>query len=547
MRYQNFKSDFAAVHKFYTTDGSTQTQIAVPQHVRLTYFTAERRGCIVVERNGAILDGCTVSEDGMTLTAAIALSKTLLGTGELICEIEEFSDNSEFPDGIRKDVTPVKMGVTLWPGKTDDDSSVESDIVIGYLSDAATAANNAATAANEAADNANKAAQECKADTEQNTKDIATNKTAIAKNATDIASNTAAISSEATARAAADATLTQQIADNTEDIDTNATAIDAINALVARLNRDFGRYNNPTSVTLTQSISGKYVHKDTAKEVSASGYGISTPIALKKGDLLLVPSASAVVAECSVVSRQVTNPYDRVILYAYTYDASGRIATATADYDTSLVYTAHYADDETMAVDYWTIGSEQVNTLPSTYAVTESFYVPLVQQSVAAMPSEGYYIYLASEAMDVVISGFTATVNGGVAILAGWGVLKNIASNFVGIDGQQVLAEALNNLAQRVAGIEAKIAGGFSELTVGKLHIGRGIDGLNIDTNFNLEGEGAPSADVVPEGWKANWFAKYGDWRGIPLFKGQWYYDTKNKNLYRAKGTDSVSDWQLIK
>ena len=365
---------------------------------------------------------------------------------------------------------------------------------------------------------------------------IASNSTAIASNKSDIARVNETLGQH-----------TQQIADNTEDIDTNATAIDAINALVARLNRDFGRYDNPASVTLTQSISGKYVHKDTAKEVSASGYGISTPIALKKGDLLLVPSASAVVAECSVVSRQVTNPYDRVILYAYTYDASGRIATATADYDTSLVYTAHYADDETMAVDYWTIGSEQVSTLPSTYAVTESFYVPLVQQSVAAMPSEGYYIYLASEAMDVVISGFTATVNGGVAILAGWGVLKNIASNFVGIDGQQVLAEALNNLAQRVAGIEAKIAGGFSELTVGKLHIGMGIDGLNIDTNFNLEGEGAPSADVVPEGWKANWFAKYGDWRGIPLFKGQWYYDTKNKNLYRAKGTDSVSDWQLIK
>lgn len=367
---------------------------------------------------------------------------------------------------------------------------------------------------------------------------------------TQIASNSTAIASNKSDIARVNETLgqhTQQIADNAEDIDTNATAIDAINALVARLNRDFGRYDNPTSVTLTQSISGKYVHKDTAKEVSARGYGISTPIALKKGDLLLVPSASAVVAECSVVSRQVTNPYDRVILYAYTYDAGGRIATATADYDTSLVYTAHYADEETMAVDYWTIGSKQVSTLPSTYAVTESFYVPLVQQSVAAMPSEGYYIYLASEAMDVVISGFTATVNGGVAILAGWGVLKNIASNFVGIDGQQVLAEALNNLAQRVAGIEAKIAGGFSELTVGKLHIGRGIDGLNIDTNFYLEGAGAPSADVVPEGWKANWFAKYGDWRGIPLFKGQWYYDTVNKNLYRAKGTESVSDWQLIK
>ena len=317
---------------------------------------------------------------------------------------------------------------------------------------------------------------------------------------------------------------------------------------VARINRDLGRYKNPTSVTLTQSVVGKYVDKDSAKEVSADGYGISTPIPLKRGDLLLVPSTEAVVAQCSVVSQQVTNPYDRVIIYTYTYDATtGRIATATADYDTSLVYTAHYADDEATSVEYWTIGSSQVTTLPSTYETTESFYVPLVKQSVAAMPSEGYYVYLASETMDVVISGFTSTVNGGVAVISGWGVLKNIASNFLGNGGQRVIAEALNDLAERVAGIEAKIAGSFSELSVECLHIGRSVDGLIIETNFNLEGAGAPAKSVVPAGWQENWFPKYGDWTGVPSFKGQWYYDTANNNVYRAKGVSSVSDWQLIK
>ena len=101
---------------------------------------------------------------------------------------------------------------------------------------------------------------------------------------------------------------------------------------VARINRDLGRYKNPTSVTLTQSVVGKYVDKDSAKEVSADGYGISTPISLKRGDLLLVPSTEAVVAQCSVVSQQVTNPYDRVIIYTYTYDATtGRIVQYSTD------------------------------------------------------------------------------------------------------------------------------------------------------------------------------------------------------------------------
>lgn len=133
MKYQNFKSDFTSVHTFCRQEGDEKKQIAVPEHVRLTFFTAERCGCITVERNGVNMTSCSLSEDGMTLNARVPLSKKSLGTGELFCEISEITTDAEFPDKERIEVTPVRPGVTLWPGKSDDSLEVSADIVFGVV------------------------------------------------------------------------------------------------------------------------------------------------------------------------------------------------------------------------------------------------------------------------------------------------------------------------------------------------------------------------------------------------------------------------------
>lgn len=133
MKYQNFKSDFTSVHTFYRQEGDEKKQIAVPEHVRLTFFTAERCGCITIERNGVNMTSCSLSEDGMTLNARVSLSKKSLGTGELFCEISEITTDAEFPDKERVEVTPVRPGVTLWPGKSDDSLEVSADIVLGVV------------------------------------------------------------------------------------------------------------------------------------------------------------------------------------------------------------------------------------------------------------------------------------------------------------------------------------------------------------------------------------------------------------------------------
>ena len=358
----------------------------------------------------------------------------------------------------------------------------------------------------------------------------------------------AGLDAEAELRANADASLNTAVASkaNSADVYTKAQA-DAITNVLAdslsRILRDFGMYANPTECVLAVGVSGKYIDKDSALEVANSNYSISQPILLKAGDILLVPSASAVSAACSVVSKKVTNTYDKVIIYAYTYDEFGRINTATADYNPSLVYTAYYESDEQTTPTYWIRGGEHFAELPETHEVTESFYEPLVKQSVAGMPETGYYVYLASQTMDVVVSAYNATINGGHAIIAGWGIFKNVATNYVGIDKQRVIAEAIADLFAQVEGINEKLTNGLDRLSVKHLHIDRELSGLNIAGTFCLQGAGVPSASVVPVNWD---FGRYGDWKGIPQFIGQEYFDTIDKVFYKAHGVTAVSDWKRI-
>lgn len=295
------------------------------------------------------------------------------------------------------------------------------------------------------------------------------------------------------------------------------------------LNRALGKYDAISETVLSQAKAGKYVNVNGA-EVSASGYGISAPIQLNFGDILLVPSASAVPAAVSVISRVVTRTYDKVINYAYTYreDYPELYNTATADYDPTLVYTAVYdTSGETPVLTGWAIGGQTLEELPATHEVTDSYYGPLFKQAVAAMPSTGYYIYLCPQAMEVVISGYTATVNGGTCLTVGLGIFKNIVSNFLARPGQDAVAQSLCDLYTLILGL----AGRLEDL--GDVKAGT-IDCENLPkvcgSPMVLEGVGAPAV--------------------LPHFVGQRYHDTTSgaQHLYEAFAvTGSTGDWVLIK
>lgn len=303
-------------------------------------------------------------------------------------------------------------------------------------------------------------------------------------------------------------------------------SLDNTNGRVLFIEEGLGKYDSVRSITLSQATAGKYVNTD-GQEVSASGYGISAPIELNMGDILLVPSASAVPAAVSLFARQVVRTYAKVIGYTYTYQAENPelYETATADYDHSLVYYAVYdTSGDNPTLTGWTRGGQTYTTLPATREVTESYYEPLMKQAVAAMPSTGYYVYLCPTTMTIVVSGYTATVNGGVAKAVGLGIFKNIATNFIGAPGQSVLAQAFADLFGLIDGLRANTK-----------HLGE-CQATCIDSEYLpkvcgeslvIEAAGAPSI--------------------APLFVGQRYHDTTNRKVYEAFAvTNSTNDWVLL-
>lgn len=304
------------------------------------------------------------------------------------------------------------------------------------------------------------------------------------------------------------------------------TSLDATNGRVLFIENGLGKYDSIRSITLSQATSGKYVNTD-GREVSASGYGISSPIQLNMGDILLVPSASAVPASVSLFARQVTRTYDKVINYIYTYQQENPelYNTATADYDSSLVYTAVYdTSGETPVLTGWAKGGQTYTTLPATHEVTESYYEPLMKQAVSAMPSTGYYVYLCPTSMTIVVSGYTATVNGGVAQVVGLGIFKNIATNFIGAPGQAVLAQAFAEVYAMIDGLKENL----QQLGNAKAIC---IDFENLPMVCGqplvVEGAGAPSV--------------------VPQFIGQRYHDTTNSKCYEAFAvTNSTNNWKLL-
>ena len=316
------------------------------------------------------------------------------------------------------------------------------------------------------------------------------------------------------------------------EIDTALQAINTdITSAVGRvffIEKSFGKYDGQREIVLQQAKAGKYVNTD-GGETTASGYGISTPITLNAGDILLIPSAQAVPASVSVVARMVDRTYQKVIAYIYTYreDYPELPATATADYDASLVYTAVYDESgDTPVLTGWTRGGQTYTTLPATREVSEQFYEPLVRQAVSAMPSTGYYIYLSPTAMTVVVSGLTATVSGGTALVVGWGIFKNITTNFVGAPGQSVLAQAFAVLFAAIDGLEAQLENLGETKAVS-------IDFENspklCGQDMYIVGNGAPAFPVVP------------------TMIGQEYLDVTNKKCYKAFSvTNSISDWVLL-
>ena len=386
----------------------------------------------------------------------------------------------------------------------------------GYADNAsasATAAKSSETAAKSSADNAKTS--------EDNAKTSETN----AKSSENAAktSETNAKASEDNAASSASAAKTSET--NAKSSETKAGEIvQGVQDGIDMLCRDLGVYETDISLPISVEKSGKYVDPD-GQEKSSASMGISAPLEVKAGNIYLLQCAAAVGTGVALFSRKVTRSYDKVIVYAYTYDQQGRISTATADYDASLVYTYAYGENDTVTIT--DKDGETVQDLPATHQVTESFYEPLFRTNDASMPESGYYLLLCTQDMEIVVSAASSDITGKNMTGIRYGVFASIATNFVGAPGQKVIAQAFAELYAELRAL-GSVADNMGYLRARRLTLDNFPEICG--TPVCSAGEGAP-ADP-------------------PTVPFQEYYDSSNNKFYKAKGvlpdTPTAADWVAI-
>jgi len=219
--------------------------------------------------------------------------------------------------------------------------------------------------------------------------------------------------------------------------------------------RDLGVYANPTTTALTVGTSGKYLNLSGA-QISDANYAMSTQINLVKGNFYLVKATSDIGANVSLFSKYEESVEEVAIDYTYTYDAKGRIATATADYNSALVYTYTYHEDEG-GHEHCVItdaDGHEVHYLPHTRKTAIGSYVPLFNQGSLGIPTKGYFVYLCSENMKAVISAKSADINGGQLIKVEYGAFLSIADEFA---TKREMKNALAKLANSVDAVAERV------------------------------------------------------------------------------------------
>lgn len=304
----------------------------------------------------------------------------------------------------------------------------------------------------------------------------------------------------------------------------DASQVEYLSSLVNNVLRDLGKY--PTSISLPMSVgvSGKYVDTD-GQEQANSSMSISAPLEFKAGNTYLFGSSEAVGTGVSLFARKVTNTYDKVIAYTYEYDQEGRISKATADYDLSLVYTYTYDGEGNATIK--DKDGETMQDLPATHEVTESFYEPLFKTNDTSMPESGYYLFLCTQDMNVVVSGYTSDITGKNMLGVRYGAFSSIATNFVGTPGQKVIAQAFAELYAMVQALSEQVdkAGHLKVELLDMADLP-----LVCGEKMYSTGEGAPTSP--------------------PTVPFQEYYDSTNLKFYKAKGvlpdSPTVGDWLAL-
>ena len=568
MKNQFFRDDLVVAHKFYRQNGDTQEQVSVPEHVRLTFFTAPESGFIRVERNGDKCNGCIVSPDGMTLTSSVSLSRTCIGKGALMCIIEEFKDDQAFPQGVMINSTPVRLDVFLSDARSDDAEDITSDVTFGemtrILADIEDAekkreANESVRQTQESIrrsyeDSRNKneiARRDAESVRESNENARQTFIEAVMEHEIERMNAEKSRESAESQRVAAESSraeaesLRESAEQGRKDAETarvsaeqsrvkaeqgRESKVSEIRDFNDFLKRDIGYNASYSTITLQLGVSGKYVKCSTRSAASNSSFAISKPFDVEACSELLIktgynPSdASHAALDISVISL---------------YEVMERQRTVQKkDEDGNPLYYVTIIDSESGNVTVTTDETTDDTGYPIYTVETyeESRYLPNNEDKFVAIPDSEYYVAIIPQSCKAVVS-YKPGITDMKVLVSKHGALANLASQIFGIYEHRTMVEAMASLYARVAALENS-RGLIGNATAGML------DAIEL-TRFRyplvLYGHGVPAAANIPVNLPDGL-----PWDGIPVFIGQLYInlDASESGVYYAIGHDAVSNWK---
>lgn len=179
---------------------------------------------------------------------------------------------------------------------------------------------------------------------------------------------------------------------------------------VARLKRSLGPYSERPDIILTAKETDVAVSAEGVK-VAKTGWAIAEFTAELGNEYLFKPGATD--GNVCVFAEYIDKIERRAIEYTYTYDETGRIATAKATYDGkthsyTYAYDADAATGESCVITDDQTG-QTVDYLPATFQTTVGSYQPMTLLNAdAELPEDGYCRFVSNfqsrSAIKVVVS-----------------------------------------------------------------------------------------------------------------------------------------------
>lgn len=253
--------------------------------------------------------------------------------------------------------------------------------------------------------------------------------------------------------------------------------------------------------------------------VSQDGFGISKPIAVKKGTLYLLEipqdiyfSAGPILQHTSVFTKYTENNYYNVLRYKniqVPISDTTAISVKVPEFDTANPNTNY-----------------NLEALQNNY-YNDDYYVE------NKLPSSQMIVFLPPEDMNVVICAPLEVLNNKKLYAVNYNVFEEITNKFIGNNTgeSKTIAEAIASLESRIASLEANAG------TIGKT-VAKEIDNINMPKYRG--GKMVVITDHAPQ-VQTNIMPA-----DIPNHPGQIWIDTNNKNVLIAVNNHSIDDWQRI-